>query len=177
MFRYLSCLGMIFSLLLGSSCGESASDAGASVQWMTSYAKALEQSRQTGKPILADFTGSDWCPPCKALKKRVFNSPDFARWASQKVILLEVDFPRWVPQDQDLKEQNAQLGQKYAAVFNSYPTLLFLNAEGMVLTQMTGYGGETPEDWIKQADQQLVGALPLIIQDPSAPKDPQAPPQ
>ena len=29
--------------------------------WLLNFDKAAEQSMKTGKPILANFTGSDWC--------------------------------------------------------------------------------------------------------------------
>jgi len=33
-------------------------------QWLKSYDEAIKLSQQTGKPILADFTGSNWCGYC-----------------------------------------------------------------------------------------------------------------
>ena len=32
--------------------------------WLLNFDKAAEQSMKTGKPILANFTGSDWCSWC-----------------------------------------------------------------------------------------------------------------
>ena len=37
--------------------------------WLVDFAKAKAQSAKEGKPVLMEFTGSDWCPPCKALHK------------------------------------------------------------------------------------------------------------
>lgn len=45
----LTAIGLLGSTVL-------ASDA----QWRTSYTDAVKESKATGKPILADFTGSDW---------------------------------------------------------------------------------------------------------------------
>ena len=39
--------------------------------WLVSFEKAKQQAAKEGKPILMEFTGSDWCPPCKALHKNV----------------------------------------------------------------------------------------------------------
>ena len=39
--------------------------------WLVDFEKAKAQAAKEGKPILMEFTGSDWCPPCKALHKNV----------------------------------------------------------------------------------------------------------
>ena len=39
--------------------------------WLVDFEKAKTQAAKEGKPILMEFTGSDWCPPCKALHKNV----------------------------------------------------------------------------------------------------------
>ena len=61
--------------------------------WLESYADALKLSEKTGRPILADFTGSDWCGWCIKLKDEVFNTPEFAAWAKEDVIPLELHYP------------------------------------------------------------------------------------
>ena len=50
-------------------------------KWYIDFEKAAQASMQTGKPILADFTGSDWCGWCKKLKKEVFITPQFKDWS------------------------------------------------------------------------------------------------
>jgi thiol-disulfide isomerase/thioredoxin len=90
------------------------------LEWHTNFAKANELSKETGKPIFAFFTGSDWCGWCKRLQTAVFVKPAFVTWASEKVILLELDFPRRTQLPDSLKQQNQQL----AGVFQvkGYPT-------------------------------------------------------
>ena len=39
--------------------------------WLVNIDEAYEMSQKTGKPILANFTGSDWCGWCKRLTKSV----------------------------------------------------------------------------------------------------------
>ena len=60
--------------------------------WFTSLDLAQAEARKSGKPILADFTGSDWCPWCVKLRKEVFNTKQFKDWAAKSVVLLEVRF-------------------------------------------------------------------------------------
>ena len=127
--------------------------------WLINFDKAAELSMKTGKPILANFTGSDWCGWCIRLKKEVFVTPSFKKWAKENVILLELDYPRLTPQTEEIKKQNRELQQFFKV--RGYPTLHMFNvgiAEGK--TQITslgkmGYlaGGPTP--WIANANNYL----------------------
>jgi len=100
-------------------------------QWLDSYEEAVQIAKQTGRPILADFTGSNWCGFCVKLKKEVFDTPSFKSWAAKNVVLLELDFPRPNLQADWIKKQNDQLRSRYE--INSYPTILILNSDGGVI--------------------------------------------
>src|SRR3954469_10978566 len=78
----------------------------AAADWETDYAKALQMAKAQNKRVLLDFTGSDWCPPCIALRKRVFTSAEFRAYAQKNLILVELDFPRQKQQSAQLKSQN-----------------------------------------------------------------------
>ena len=101
------------------------------LKWFTSLSEAQAEAQQSGKPILADFTGSDWCPWCVKLRKEVFETRQFKIWAAKSVVLLEVDFPRKKPQDAATKKANSDLAAKYK--IEGFPTVLFLTADGKVL--------------------------------------------
>ena len=122
-----------------------------STEWFESYENAHRESLRTGKPILAAFTGSDWCGPCIGLKKNVFDSTDFKTWAEQNVVLLELDFPKQVQQDPKVRSQNEGLARKYDIA--GYPTVLFLDAGGEVMGKL-GHSKDAKQ-WIAPADQKL----------------------
>ena len=44
---------------------------------MTDYAAAKIKAAAEQKPLLLEFTGSDWCPPCMRLNKEVFSQKVF----------------------------------------------------------------------------------------------------
>ena len=44
------------------------------VNWQTDYKSVLKQAKKDKKNVLVYFTGSDWCPPCKMLKRDLFVS-------------------------------------------------------------------------------------------------------
>ena len=80
--------------------------------WLTNIDQAIAQSMETEKPIMLFFTGSDWCGWCKRLVKEVFDQKEFKDWAKDKIIPVELDFPRRTKLDENLVTQNRQL-QRY----------------------------------------------------------------
>lgn len=120
--------------------------------WTTSWDEAAKISKRTGKPILMDFTGSDWCGWCKRLKKEVFDTAEFQKWADKNVVLLELDYPRGAQQPEAVKKQNSMLAEKYQ--IEGYPTILFVNHKGEQLGQY-GYDAGGPSVWTKKAEEML----------------------
>ena len=57
--------------------------------WLVNYDEVYKASIEQDKPIMANFTGSDWCGWCKKLKKAVFDTETFKKWAAENVILFE----------------------------------------------------------------------------------------
>jgi thioredoxin-related protein len=98
--------------------------------WMVDINKAYEVSKKTGKPIMANFTGSDWCGWCIKLKREVFDKAEFKTWAKDNVVLIEIDFPTRFAMPKKYKEQNYGLQQAFAAngyPINGYPTIWVFN--------------------------------------------------
>lgn len=136
------------AVLLATAAVAQAADA----KWYTSYDEAVKVSKKTGKPILADFTGSDWCGWCKRLKAEVFSKTAFKDWAAKNVVLLELDFPRQKTQSQALKTQNLGLARRYQV--QGFPTILFLKSDGTVLGRSGYLQGGAPA-WTKDASAKI----------------------
>jgi thioredoxin-related protein len=115
----------------------------AAPQWLTSVPQAEALAQKEKKLVLLNFTGSDWCVWCKKLDADVFSKPDFARYASSNLVLVEVDFPNSKPQSAQLKAANEALQSKYSV--EGYPTLVALNPDGSLAWKHEGYlaGGPT----------------------------------
>src|SRR5476649_30067 len=122
-------------------------------QWLTSYDEAVKQSKKTGKPILADFTGSDWCGWCIRLHKEVFNTPEFKKWAAKSVVLLELDYPHQTPQPAAIRKQNEDMLRRFPYI-EGYPTILFIKADGKAFGKY-GYDQGGPAHWTEYADRLL----------------------
>jgi thioredoxin-related protein len=112
--------------------------------WIQDLDTALKESAKTGKMVLADFTGSDWCGWCVKLDEEVFSQDEFKVWASKNVILCTIDSPQdrtGIGEEQFAKNQ--VYTQKYKV--QGFPTILLLNKDGTVLGK-TGFvqGGPAP---------------------------------
>ncbi len=120
-------------------------------QWLEDFAQARELSKTSNKPMLLDFTGSDWCPPCMQMDKQIFSSKKFQEFAKDNLVLMKVDFPVRKPQNVALQKQNAMLDQKLG-VNQQYPTIVILSPEGKVLGAHLGFfyqGVDAFIQWIK----------------------------
>lgn len=122
------------------------------LKWHTNFAEAQAEAKRLNRPILIDFTGSDWCGWCIRLKDEVFSKPEFQAWARSNVVLLELDFPRRKQQPEALKKQNQELLQRYRV--RGFPTILFVDHTGREIGR-TGYVRGGPEAWLKEARQVL----------------------
>jgi len=89
--------------------------------WLVNLEEAYAESKKTGKPIMANFTGSDWCGWCKKLSASVFNKEEFKTWADKNVVLLELDYPKRFQVPADIKKQNADLQQAFKV--RGFPTV------------------------------------------------------
>ena len=97
--------------------------------WYTDLAQAQKLSKTSHKPIFGFFTGSDWCGWCHKLQNDVFAKAEFVKWAKEKVILLELDFPRNKQLTPELVQQNNGLQQAFKVT--GYPTvwLFYMNGD------------------------------------------------
>ena len=120
--------------------------AGAEELWLTDLATAQQQAKAQHKPLLLEFTGSDWCPWCIKLRNEIFAQPAFIDYAKKSLVLLEVDFPQQKPQSDAVKQQNEALQKKYA--IEGFPTVVVLSPEGKVLGKL-GYEEGGTAVWLR----------------------------
>lgn len=118
----------------------------ASSDWLTNWTEAKKIAASENKPILMDFTGSDWCSWCIKLNKEVFSTNEFKNYAKDNLILFEADFPRNKKQTDEVKNQNKLLMKQYDA--QGYPTVLLVDSTGKVILR-TGYAPGGPVKYIE----------------------------
>lgn len=116
-----------------------ASDAHADgIQWIADYDVAAAQAAASGKDLLVDFTGSDWCGWCKRLDAEVFDEPAFAEGLSESFVFVALDFPRGeeVKAKVPNPARNDELQELHG--IRGFPTVLLMTAAGEVYGR-TGY--------------------------------------
>ncbi len=136
--------GMIAVLTVA---GVMAADA---VNWQTDAVKAQAQAQAENKLVMLDFTGSDWCGWCIKLKKEVFSQPEFAAYAKQNLVCVEVDFPMKKKLSAEQKKANDALAAKYN--IKGYPTIIVLNGEGQKVGTL-GYMKGGPKTFTAELDK------------------------
>lgn len=107
--------------------------------WMKDYKRASNKSKAENKLILMYFSGSDWCKPCIRLSREVFDQEEFISYASESLVLLKLDFPRY--KKNRLPKEQVKHNESLAARFNregSFPLVLIIDKDENVLMK-TGY--------------------------------------
>jgi len=116
--------------------------------WSTDLPKAQAEAKADHKLVLMDFNGSDWCPPCKALRKNVLSSAEFVEYAKKNLVLVDVDFPHHKELPKPQKNANEALAQKYG--IEGFPTVIVLNSNGKEIKKSVGYDGQSAKDFIAE---------------------------
>lgn len=126
------------------------------LKWHTDVKEAIAIGNKENKPLMLFFTGSDWCGWCIRLQKEVLLTPEFTKWAKEKVVLVELDYPRSVPQTPEVRQQNYEIQNAFGV--QGYPTVYFATAatkDGKVNFQglgKTGYVPGGPVAWLEVAN-------------------------
>lgn len=118
-------------------------------KWLTKLAKAQEESKATGLPILVLFTGTSWCPYCIKLEKSVFSQKEFKSFADANLVLLLLDFgPGGSTKDKEQKKLQGEYG------VSGFPTYFLTDAAGAKLAKGGYHDGINPavfSQWVKQS--------------------------
>lgn len=101
-----------------------------------SYEKAVRQAKKDKKYVGLFFTGSDWCMWCTKMSQQLDASPEFEQYVRNNLHIVEVDLPRHKEQNQELKDLNLKLKQKYG--INGVPMFVVIDADGKEYTRF-GY--------------------------------------
>lgn len=115
--------------------------------WSSDLDKSLKLAKAENKSLLVEFTGSDWCPPCIAMRKNVFSKKEFVEAASKNYILVEVDMPQG---NEALAKKNAPLVEKYK--IEGYPTVILMKPDGTEFTRFFASQHPTLEAFLKHIE-------------------------
>ena len=118
--------------------------------WLTDVSQAIEQSKVSGKPIFAFFTGKEWCSWCKKLERQVLSKEGFINYAKENLVLLELDFPRG---SRNLPLKQIELARKFN--IKGYPTVILMDSSTNKIAK-TGYEAMSPEQYVNHVKELLI---------------------
>ena len=125
------CAGVFFFVAISCFAAEN------KALWSENYLQARKVAAVKKIPMLILFSGSDWCPPCMQLDKKILDTKEFAAYAKKgKFVLFKADFPRSVKKPAAIAQQNQQLMQIYRV--QGVPTIILAGADGKEFAR-TGY--------------------------------------
>lgn len=117
--------------------------------WQTDFKKASKDAAEKKQPIMAVFSGSDWCSWCIKLDKEIFSQNEFKNFAKGKLVLFLADFPSNKQLPEDIVKQNKELAEKYK--IEGFPTVLIMDPDGKVIGK-TGYRAGGVDKYIKHLE-------------------------
>ncbi|MBK8609160.1 MAG: thioredoxin family protein [Chitinophagaceae bacterium] len=98
------------------------------IQFMEeSWTKALAAAKKQNKMIFLDAYTS-WCGPCKMLKRNTFPDPAAGEFFNTNFINVAIDME---------KGEGPAVAEKFSV--NAYPTLIFADSDGNLITYTKGY--------------------------------------
>lgn len=133
----------------------------ASDRWLRNYEEAMRAAEQTGRPVLTIFTGSDWCPHCVTLEKKVLDSQHFLAWAENRVVLLMIDLPQQGI-SQEERHARSRVCIKYGV--RTFPNTVLIAPDGAKIVAQSGYHGQTPEAWLAALEKHV--PAPVLAENP-----------
>lgn len=147
---------------VASECGPARAIDG----WNADPQAAFEAARESGRPILALFTGSDWCPHCRLLEEHVLATAAFKDWADGRVELLVVDLPKQgIPAD--VREKRSALCRRYGV--KSFPNVVLIAPDGARVASQPGYSRQAADTWIASVDRKLADWTAVASATPARP--------
>jgi thioredoxin-related protein len=90
-----------------------------------SFDEALKRANEQEKMVFVDFY-TTWCGPCKMLDRITWKDKSVINWLEEHTIPLKID-----------AERQVKLANRYNV--NSYPNLVFINADGNIRDRIPGF--------------------------------------
>jgi len=132
--------------------------------WTHEFEVAKTRAKQENKTIFLYFTGSDWCTWCKKMEKDILTQKEFLDYASENLVLVELDYPRSpenkAKQSESEREQNKVLDKKFK--IEGYPTIYLVDAEGEAIPDGDDFA---KEEYTKDGPAGMVAALKKFLAD------------
>ena len=118
--------------------------------WLTSIEEGVKQAKKEHKHVLVEFTGSDWCPPCIMMHKKVFSKNSFVKGAQKNFVLVVLDIPN---KDKALRKKNDAVMKKYKV--RGVPTVILMDADGKEFSRFPAARYPSVQKFLHHLKQEL----------------------
>jgi protein disulfide-isomerase len=125
---------------------------GSEATWLTDLETAKQKAASEGKPILINFSGSDWCGWCKRLDREIFEQQGFIDFAKEELVLVNLDFPKRKRLSPEERAANEAAARTYGV--QGFPTVLLIDPTGKVLLR-TGYQSSDLSAYIRHIKDKM----------------------
>lgn len=119
--------------------------------WQPDFNTALKTAKEKHIHVLLNFSGSDWCGPCKRMHAEIFGNETFLKMADSSLVMVNADFPRNKKNQlsKPMQKQNESLADKYNPK-GKFPYTLLLDADGKVIRAWDGLPNTTAESFANE---------------------------
>ncbi|HUH29716.1 thioredoxin family protein [Gelidibacter sp.] len=120
------------------------------INWVT-FEEALKLQKKTPKKIMMDVY-TNWCGPCKMLDKNTFQNGDVAKYVNDNYYAVKFDaegndvihykgatYANKGYKPEMASRRNSVHELTYALQVSAYPTIVFFDENGDVITPLRGY--------------------------------------
>lgn len=112
--------------------------------WINDEAKALAETKRSGKPLLIDF-GAKWCVACQELEEKTFSDPKVQE-VLKKFVTARIDLTQY-------DSKNTALLKKYGS--KQMPTVAFVSGSGELLSDLILLEFEPPDKFVERLNKVL----------------------
>lgn len=114
------------------------------VTWGDDHAAGLQQSRDSARPLLVDFT-ADWCAACQELEHFTYTDPAVVACAAEFVPVM-IDGTKQTPEFNALRDGYG---------FGGLPAVYFVCPDGQIVTDLTLKGFEAADVFLGKMNSAL----------------------
>jgi len=121
--------------------------------WSSDLLSAIRESEESGKDILLNFTGSDWCVWCHRLMDEIFETEEFLSYAEENLILVFLDYPKGIKLSEETQKQNQLMMSLFGV--QGFPSIWLMDSEQVPVLQ-TGYQQGGASAFIQTLEQKRI---------------------